>query len=136
MYNCLKCQWNYIFLPERGKDNRLRIFIKQASQFFQSFVQYLISIHLIVGSIFGHLRGLHLILDQSNFFFSMHGMKPNASRPFPAVTETMCWLEMSYLPTWLRLGLTWLLFGEERCVTSLKTAAKETTLLATHFNIV
>ena len=52
------------FLPERGEDHQLPVFIKQISQLFSSI---LISIQLILGYFSGHLRVSDLILDQSNF---------------------------------------------------------------------
>ena len=77
------------FLPERGKDH-LHFFMKQISQFFESFVQNLISIHLTLGSISGHLRGFDLILDLSNFHplaYRLCAMKPNACAQTVAISS-------------------------------------------------
>ena len=77
------------FLPERGKDH-LHFFMKQISQFFESFVQNLISIHLTLGSISSHLRGFDLILDLSNFHplaYRLCAMKPNACAQTVAISS-------------------------------------------------
>ena len=72
-----------------GKDH-LHFFMKQISQFFESFVQNLISKHLTLGSISGHLRGFDLILNLSNFHplpFRLRAMKPNACAQTVAISS-------------------------------------------------
>ena len=47
------------FLPERGEDHQLPVFINKYLNYFHQF--------WFLGSISGHLRVSDLILDQSNF---------------------------------------------------------------------